>query len=76
MCIRDRFNKVSREHWGVEVGDKFRLIKDHHEIHHDFKKGSICVLMGISHFPTMYQLKDLETSKTLTVPLHSVERMP
>lgn len=54
------------------MGDKFRLIKDHH----DFPKGSVCVVMGISHFPTMYHLKDLETSKTLTVPVHSVERMP
>ena len=74
--MRKAFNKVSKEHWGVKVGDKFRLIKDHHEIHHDFPKGSICVVMGISHFPTMYQLKDLETSKTLTVPVHSVENMP
>ena len=74
--MRKAFNKVSKEHWGVKVGDKFRLIKDHHEIHHDFPKGSICVVMGISHFPTMYQLKDLETSKTLNVPVHSVERMP
>ena len=73
--MRKSFNKVSKEHWGVKVGDKFRLIKDHHEIHHDFPKGSICVVMGISHFPTMYQLKDLETSKTLTVPVHSVEKM-
>ena len=70
------FHKISKEHWGVKVGDKFRLIKDHHEIHHDFPKGSICILMGISHFPTLYQLKDLETNKTLTVPLHSVEKMP
>ena len=70
------FHKISKEHWGVKVGDKFRLIKDHHEIHHDFPKDSICVVMGISHFPTMYQLKDLETSKTLTVPVHSVEKMP
>ena len=74
--MRKAFNKVSKEHWGVKVGDKFRLIKNHHEIHHDFPKGSICVVMGISHFPTMYQLKDLETSKTLTVPVHSVEKMP
>lgn len=70
------FHKISQEHAGVGVGDKFRLIKDHHEIHHDFPKGSIGVVMGISHFPTMYHLKDLETSKTLTVPVHSVERMP
>ena len=74
--MRKSFNKVSKEHWGVKVGDKFRLIKDHHEIHHDFPKGSICVVIGISHFPTMYHLKDLETSKTLTVPVHSVEKMP
>ena len=74
--MRKAFNKVSKEHWGVKVGDKFRLIKNHHEIHHDFPKDSICVVMGISHFPTMYHLKDLETSKTLTVPVHSVERMP
>ena len=46
------FHKISKEHWGVKVGDKFRLIKDHHEIHHDFPKDSICVVMGISHFPT------------------------
>ena len=73
--MRKSFNKVSKEHWGVKVGDKFRLIKYHHEIHHDFPKGSICVVIGISHFPTMYHLKDLETSKTLTVPVHSVEKM-
>ena len=74
--MRKAFNKVSKEHWGVKVGDKFRLIKDHHEIHHDFPKGSVCVVMGISHFPTLYKLQDLKTSKTLTVPVHSVEKMP
>ena len=39
-------------------------------------KGSVTVLMSISHFPTMYYVKDLETGRTFTVPLHSVERMP
>ena len=66
----------SQEHAGINVGDKFRLIKDHHEVHGDLSKGSVTVLMSISHFPTMYYVKDLDTGRTFTVPLHSVERMP
>jgi hypothetical protein len=76
MANNTKFYKKSTEHAGIQVGDKFRLIKDHHEVHGDLPKDSVTVLMSISHFPTMYYLKDLETGRTFTVPLHSVERMP
>ena len=76
MAKGTQFYRTSNEHAGVEVGDKFRLIKDHHEVHGDLLKGSVTVLMSISHFPTMYYVQDLDTGKTFTVPLHSVERMP
>jgi len=76
MAKGTSFYGKSQEHAGVEVGDKFKLIKDHHEVHGDLSKGSVTVLMSISHFPTMYYVKDLETGRTFTVPLHSVERMP
>jgi len=33
-------------------------------------------LMEINHFPTTYYVKDLETSRTFTVPVHTVKKMP
>jgi len=32
-------------------------------------------LIEIAHFPTMYRVKDLETSKLYTVPVHTVKKM-
>ena len=71
-----RFNTMSTEHFGVKKGDKFKTIKHHHEVHGDLEEGSIVVLEGISHFPTMYKVLDLETSRTFTVPVHTVKKMP
>jgi len=74
--MQKKYFRRSKSHWGVNAGDKFRLIKDHHEVHGDLPQDSIVVLKEISHFPTMYYVQDLETSRTFTVPLHSVEKMP
>ena len=74
--MKKRFNKVSTEHWDAKAGDKFKVIKDHHEVHGDLSKGSIVVLKEISHFPTQYFVQDLETMKMFTVPVHTVEKMP
>ena len=73
--MKKTFNKRSKSHWGVNAGDKFRVIKDHHEVHGDLLKGSIVVLKEISHFPTQYFVHELETMKTFTVPVHTVEKM-
>ena len=73
--MQKKFNRRSREHFGVKSGDKFKVIKDHHEVNGDLPKGSITVLIDIAHFPTMYRVKDLKTSKLYTVPVHSVEKM-
>ena len=45
------------------------------EVHGDLPKDSIVILIEIAHFPTMYRVKDLETSKLYTVPVHTVEKM-
>ena len=74
--MKKRFNKVSTEHWDAKAGDKFKVIKDHHEVNGDLPKDSIVVLMEINHFPTTYYVKDLETSRTFTVPVHTVKKMP
>jgi hypothetical protein len=73
--MKKTFNKRSKSHWGVNAGDKFRVIKDHHEVHGDLLKGSIVVLKEISHFPTQYFVHELNTMKTFTVPVHTVEKM-
>ena len=73
--MQKKFNRRSREHVGVKSGDKFKVIKDHHEVNGDLPKGSITVLIDIAHFPTMYRVKDLKTSKLYTVPVHTVEKM-
>tara|TARA_B100001113_G_scaffold125891_1_gene102769 strand:- start:329 stop:511 length:183 start_codon:yes stop_codon:yes gene_type:complete len=59
----------------LKKGDKFKVIKDHHEVHGDLSKGSIVVLLEIND-RQMYYVKDLETSNTFTVSRDSVERMP
>ena len=73
--MQRKFNKRSKNHWKATAGDKFKVIKDHHEVNVDLPKGSITVLIDIAHFPTMYRVKDLKTSKLYTVPVHSVEKM-
>ena len=73
--MKKRFNKVSTEHWDAKMGDKFKVIKNHHEVHGDLPKDSIVILIEIAHFPTMYRVKDLETSKLYTVPVHTVKKM-
>ena len=41
MANNTKFYKKSTEHAGIEVGDKFRLIKDHHEVHGDLSKTGV-----------------------------------
>ena len=74
--MQRKFNRRSKEHFGVKSGDKFKVIKDHHEVSGDLPKDSIVVLMEINHFPTTYYVKDLATSRTFTVPVHTVKKMP
>ena len=74
--MQKKYYKRSKSHWGVNAGDKFKVIKDHHEVSGDLPKDSIVVLIEINHFPTTYYVKDLETSRTFTVPVHSVKKMP
>ena len=74
--MQRKFNKRSKNHWKATAGDKFKVIKDHHEVNGDLPKDSIVVLMEINHFPTTYYVKDLATSRTFTVPVHTVKRMP
>ena len=71
-----RINTMSTEQFGDKKSEKFKTIKHHHEVHGDLEEGSIVVIEGISHFPTMYKVLDLETSRTFTVPVHTVKKMP
>ena len=43
MAKGTNFYGQSQEHAGINVGDKFRLIKDHHEVHGDLSKCSVTV---------------------------------
>ena len=72
--MRKRFNKLSREHWGVIVGDRFITIKHHHEVSGDLEQGTELILDSIAHFPTLYRLKDTD-GKIWTLPVHSVKRI-
>ena len=65
--MQKKYYRRSKSHWGVNAGDKFKVIKDHHEVNGDLPKDSIVVLMEINHFPT---------SRTFTVPVHTVKKMP
>ena len=69
-----KFNKLSIEHWGVKVGDRFKTIKQHHEVNGDLKEGTELVLDSIAHFPTLYKLKDND-GKIWTLPVHSVKKI-
>ena len=69
-----RFNKLSTEHWGAKVGDKFKTIKHHHEINGDLEEGTELILDSIIHFPTLYRLKD-KNGRIWVLPLHSVEKI-
>ena len=71
--MRKRFNKLSTEHWGVKVGDRFKTIKPHHEVSGDLEEGTELVLESIAHFPTLYRLKD-NNGKIWTLPVHSVKK--
>ena len=73
--MQKKYYRRSKSHWGVNAGDKFKVIKDHHEVNGDLPKDSIVILIEISHFPTMYRVKDLETSRLYTVPVHTVKKM-
>jgi len=72
--MRKRFNKLSREHWGVKTGDAFKTIKHHHEVSGDLEQGTELILDSIAHFPTLYRLKDTD-GKIWTLPVHSVKRI-
>jgi len=72
MAIRE-FHKTSDEHGGVQVGLKFKTVKEHHEVQGDLTIGVELVLDSIVHYPTRYRLKDAE-GRTWTVPIHSVEK--
>jgi len=66
------FNKVSREHWDVKVGDEFVLNKPHHIIGQKLvPQGTKVVVEGITHFPTMYNVTDGE--RAFNIPVHSVK---
>ena len=72
--MRKRFNKLSREHWGVKTGDTFKTIKHHHEVSGDLEQGTELILDSIANFPTLYRLKDTD-GKIWTLPVHSVKRI-
>jgi hypothetical protein len=65
------FHKTSNEHAGVNVGAKFKTIKNHHEVQGDIEEGVELTLVEIAHYPTLYKLKDGE-GRIWTVPLHTV----
>ncbi len=73
MATRE-FHRASDNHAGVKVGDKFKTVKDHHEVKGDLTVGVELVLDGIVHYPTRYLLKDDE-GNLWTVPIHSVEKL-
>ena len=69
------FHTVSDEHGGVNVGAKFKMIKDHQEVQGILSKGVEVILDSIVHFPTRYCLKD-DIGRIWTVPIHSVTPIP
>ncbi len=69
------FDTVSDEHVGVNVGTKFKMIKDHKEVQGILSEGVEVVLDSIVHFPTRYCLKD-DIGRIWTVPIHSVIPIP
>jgi hypothetical protein len=65
------FHTVSDEHGGVNVGTKFKMIKDHQQVQGVLSKGVEVILDNIVHYPTRYRLKD-DKARIWTVPIHSV----
>ncbi|MDP7566600.1 MAG: hypothetical protein QF794_10870 [Candidatus Marinimicrobia bacterium] len=65
------FHTVSDEHGGVNVGTKFKMIKDHQQVQGVLSEGVEVILDNIVHYPTRYRLKD-DNARIWTVPIHSV----
>mgnify|MGYP003986016995 FL=1 len=65
------FHTVSDEHGGVNVGPKFKMIKDHQQVQGVLSEGVEVILDNIVHYPTRYRLKD-DKARIWTVPIHSV----
>ena len=59
----------------IKNKDKFKVIEDHEEDNRILKKDSVTILMNINENGTYY-VNDLETSKTFTVPINKLKRMP
>ena len=69
------FHTVSYEHGGVNVGTKFKMIKDHQQVQGVLSEGVEVILDNIVHYPTRYRLKD-DNARIWTVPIHSVIPIP
>tara|TARA_B100000953_G_C17903450_1_gene385153 strand:- start:148 stop:372 length:225 start_codon:yes stop_codon:yes gene_type:complete len=69
------FHTVSDEHGGVNVGTKFKMIKDHQQVQGILSEGVEVILDNIVHYPTRYRLKD-DKARIWTVPIHSVIPIP
>ena len=69
------FHTVSDEHGGVNVGTKFKMIKDHQQVQGVLSEGVEVILDNIVHYPTRYRLKD-DNARIWTVPIHSVIPIP
>jgi hypothetical protein len=69
------FHTVSDEHGGVNVGTKFKMIKDHQQVQGVLSEGVEVILDSIVHYPTRYRLKD-DKARIWTVPIHSVIPIP
>ncbi len=69
------FHTVSDEHGGVNVGTKFKMIKDHQQVQGVLSEGVEVILDSIVHYPTRYRLKD-DNARIWTVPIHSVIPIP
>ncbi|MDP6201801.1 MAG: hypothetical protein QF616_06185 [Candidatus Marinimicrobia bacterium] len=69
------FHTVSDEHGGVNVGTKFKMIKDHQQVQGVLSEGVEVILDNIVHYPTRYRLKD-DKARIWTVPIHSVIPIP
>ena len=59
----------------MEKGNKFRVREDHKENDRVLKKGNVTSLLHINEDGT-YCVHDFETSRTFTLPLDNLKRMP
>ena len=72
--MKKSFNKTSREHWGVKVGDEFELSVPHTiPGQQPIPIGTKVIVEGISHFPTMYIVSDGQNQ--FSVAVHSVKKI-